>query len=156
MIDSAGLLLWRSAAEGVEVLLAHMGGPYFAKKDDGGWSVPKGIVEEGEVDLLSVAEREFAEELGSAPPAGQSVELGSATSGGKRIHLFARRADFDADNIVSNMFEMEWPPRSGTMKSFPEVDRAAWFSLGEAEAKLAKNQRAFVARLQARLDELPG
>lgn len=154
MIDSAGLLLWRSGADGAEVLLAHMGGPYFAKKDDGGWTVPKGIAEDGESDLLRVAEREFAEELGSPPPAGQSIELGAATSGGKRIHLYARQAEFDAENIESNTFELEWPPRSGTIVAFPEVDRAAWFTLREAEAKLAKNQRVFVSRLQERLDDL--
>lgn len=151
MIESAGLLLWRTGPDGIEVLLGHMGGPYFATKDEGGWTAPKGIVESDEDDLVSVAEREFTEEFGAAPPSAESIALGSATSGGKRIHLFAREGEFDAEHIVSNTFELQWPPRSGGTQSFPEVDRAAWFALDEAELKLARNQQMFISRLRTAL-----
>jgi len=153
MIDSSGLLLWRRSSRGIEVLLAHMGGPYFTKKDDGGWTIPKGIVERDDADLEAEAEREFAEELGGPAPTGPTMSLGSTTSGGKRIHVFARSSDFDADHIVSNTFDLEWPPRSGRTQTFPEVDRAAWVSIDVAETKLAKNQRAFVGRLREALDD---
>ncbi len=153
MVDSAGLLLWRSGREAAEVLLGHMGGPFFAKKDDGGWTLPKGIAEDGETELLMVAEREFAEEFGSPAPTGPTTSLGSVAGSGKRIHVFARLGDYDADRISSNTFTLEWPPRSGRMQDYPEVDRAAWFDLDTAEVKLAKNQRVFIDRLRRVFDE---
>lgn len=147
---SAGLLLFRpDAADGVEVLLGHMGGPYWARKDDGAWSVPKG--EHGpDEDPRAAAEREFTEELGSPPPLGPQVELGTVRQrAGKLITVFARQADFDADDITPGTFELEWPPRSGRMQSFPEVDRAEWCDLAQAEAKLVKGQRPMLRALEA-------
>jgi predicted NUDIX family NTP pyrophosphohydrolase len=150
---SAGLLLHRDGAGGAEVLIAHMGGPYWARKDDGGWSIPKGEYDEGE-DPLAHAEREFAEELGAAAPPGERVDLGEVRqAGGKRVRVWAVRGDFDADDITSNTFAIEWPPRSGRLQSFPEVDRAAWFGLEEARRKLVRGQVPFLDRLAERLGE---
>lgn len=150
MKNSVGLALYRSGSEGPEVLIGHMGGPFFARKDEGGWSFPKGLVEEGETPLW-VAEREFAEEMGSPAPAGDSVDLGTVIASGKVIQIFARRGDFDAEEAVSNTFEMEWPRGSGRMQAFPEIDRAAWVSLDRAELLLSKGQRPFVPRLRRQL-----
>ena len=130
------------------VLLGHMGGPFFADRHEGGWSFPKGLVDETDDDDLAAAEREFAEEMGAAPPPGDSVDLGEVKRSGKSIRMFARRGDFDADGAVSNTFEMEWPRGSGRLQSFPEIDRAAWVDLDEAETLLAKNQVDFVERLR--------
>lgn len=146
-MDSAGLLLYRVVGERIEVLLAHMGGPFWASKDDRAWSVPKGLAEEHETDLLAVAEREFAEELGRRPPVGPTVALGTVRSGRKTVHAFAREGDFDADHIVSNTFTMEWPRGSGRTGSFPEVDRAAWLDLTTARVKLVGSQVPFLDRL---------
>jgi predicted NUDIX family NTP pyrophosphohydrolase len=145
---SAGLLLHRSppASPGVEVLLGHMGGPFFARKDDGAWSIPKGLIDPGE-DLLAGAVREFTEELGSPPPDGPAVPLGSTKGRGKTITVFAVAGDFDATTITSNLFTLEWPPRSGRMQSFPEIDRAAWFDADTARRKLSTAQVPFVDRL---------
>jgi predicted NUDIX family NTP pyrophosphohydrolase len=142
--QSAGILLYR----GEEVLLVHPGGPFWAKKDAGAWSIPKGEYEEGD-DPRVAALREFEEELGSALPAGtELVELGTVKQkSGKRITAFAAEGDLDADTISSNMFEMEWPPRSGRMQAFPEVDRAGWFSIEEAREKLNPAQADFLVRL---------
>ena len=145
---SAGLLLFRpDAADGVEVMLGHMGGPYWARKDDGAWSVPKG--EHGpDEDPRTAAEREFTEELGSPPPPGPQVGLGTVRQrAGKLITVFARQADFDADNITPGVFELEWPPRSGALREFPEIDRAGWFDLPSARAKILEGQRPFLDRL---------
>lgn len=125
-----------------------MGGPFFARKDVGGWTFPKGLVEPGEA-VIEAAEREFAEEMGSDPPVGDTVDLGEITTAGKTIRLFARPGEFDADGAESNTFEMEWPPRSGRVQSFPEIDRAAWVPLTAAEQLLAKNQRGFVPAIRA-------
>ena len=151
-LESSGLLLYRRTDDRIEVLLGHMGGPYWAKKHEHAWSIPKGLHDD-ETDHLAVAEREFAEEMGSEAPAGDSIELGSVRSGKKRITAFAREGDFDADAIVSNTFELEWPPRSGVMQAFPEIDRAAWIPLDEAETHLTKGQAPFVARLRDLLSE---
>jgi predicted NUDIX family NTP pyrophosphohydrolase len=142
--QSAGILLYR----GGEVLLVHPGGPFWAKKDAGAWSIPKGEYEEGD-DPRVAALREFEEELGSALPAGtELVELGTVKQkSGKRITAFAAEGDLDADTISSNTFEMEWPPRSGRMQAFPEVDRAGWFSIEEAREKLNPAQAEFLVRL---------
>jgi predicted NUDIX family NTP pyrophosphohydrolase len=154
---SAGLLLFRpDAADGVEVLLGHMGGPYWARKDDGAWSVPKGEHDPDE-DPRAAAEREFTEELGSPPPLGPQVELGTVRQrAGKLITVFARQADFDADEITPGTFELEWPPRSGTLREFPEIDRAAWFDTDTARRKLVPGQVEFVDRLLGSLAAAPG
>ena len=133
---SAGLLLWRRAGEGVEVLLGHPGGPLFARKDDGAWTIPKGEYDAAE-DPLAAAHREFAEEIGVAPPDGDAVPLGEVTQrGGKVVTVWALEGDLDAAAMVSNLFAMEWPPRSGRVQEFPELDRAAWFPLDAARAKV--------------------
>ena len=144
MKQSAGILLHRDG----EVLLVHPGGPFWAKKDAGAWSIPKGEYEEGD-DPRVAALREFEEELGSALPAGtELVELGTVKQkSGKRITAFAAEGDLDAATISSNTFEMEWPPRSGRMQAFPEVDRAGWFSIEEAREKLNPAQAEFLVRL---------
>ena len=150
MTESVGLVLHRRRGQDVEVLIGHMGGPYFAKKDEGAWTFPKGLVESAE-DPRTTAEREFAEELGAPAPPGETLDLGTIKASGKAIRLFARAGDFDAGSIESNLFELEWPPRSGRVQSFPELDRAAWVSLADAERLLAKNQRGFVERLRGAL-----
>src|SRR3954449_9397850 len=137
---SAGILLYRRADERLEVLLVHPGGPYWRNKDEGAWSIPKGELGLGE-NPEAVARREFAEELGSAP-VGPLRSLGEIRQrGGKRVHGFALQGDLDAAGIASNTFEMEWPPRSGRRKSFPEVDRAEWFTLPVARSKILESQR---------------
>jgi predicted NUDIX family NTP pyrophosphohydrolase len=128
-----------------------MGGPLWARKDAGAWSVPKGEYADEE-EPLAAARREFAEELGHDAPAGDAIDLGDVTqSGGKRVRAFAIEGDLDVSNVKSNVFEMEWPPRSGRRESFPEVDRAAWFELDAARAKLVKAQAAFLDRLGERV-----
>lgn len=124
-----------------------MGGPFWMNKDQGAWSIPKGEFDAGE-DPLAAARREFEEELGSAPPLGPYRALGSIKApGGKLVTVWAVESDFDASTAVSNTFEIEWPPRSGLLKSFPEVDRADWFTLDVARTKLVKSQGAFLTRL---------
>lgn len=128
-----------------------MGGPYWARKDDGAWSIPKGEYD-GDEDALGAARREFAEELGSPPPEHGYLELGEVRqASGKRVTAWAVEGDLDADAIVSNVFELEWPPRSGRRQSFPEIDRAAWFDLDAARPKLVKGQVEFLDRLAATL-----
>jgi predicted NUDIX family NTP pyrophosphohydrolase len=145
-VESAGLLLYRTAAGHLEVLLAHMGGPFWANKNQA-WTIPKGHREDGEADLLAVAEREFAEEMGSAAPSGLTLELGRIRTANKTVIAFAREADFNADAIVSNTFTIEWPYHSGRMAEFPEVDRAAWFDLENAATLLVASQVPFLNRL---------
>lgn len=146
---SAGLLLWRRTPTGaVEVLIGHPGGPYFTKRDDGCWSVPKGEYESGE-DALAAAYREFAEEVGLAPPEGDPVLLGEARqSSGKINTVFALEGDLDVRRARSNLFALEWPPRSGRFRDFPELDRVAWVDLGTARGKVWASQRVFVDRLR--------
>lgn len=160
---SVGLLLYRRGPEGagdgprdVEVLLAHLGGPFWAGKDQHAWTIPKGLSEPGDDPdapggLLAVAEREFREEMGSSAPSGPTHDLGSSRAGAKRNHVYARAADFDEGTIVSNTFDLEWPPRSGRTQSFPEVDRAAWFRPLEARQRIVKSLVVFLDRLD---DEL--
>ncbi len=146
MKRSAGTLLYRTSGRGVEVMLVHMGGPFWARKDEHAWSIPKGEHSDTD-DPHQVAAREFAEELGSELPPGPEMALGSATASGKGITVFARAADFDATTCVSNTFETQWPPRSGRMQSFPEVDRAEWFDIATARKKLVRGQAVFIDRL---------
>ena len=136
---SAGILMWRRRGGEREVLLAHFGGPMWAKRDAGAWAIPKGLVEEGE-DLEACARREFEEELGVAPQ-GELVPLGRIRQkGGKLVEAFALEGDLDAERIVSNRYTVEWPPRSGRFRTYPEIDRAAWFSLAEARDKILPSQ----------------
>ena len=140
---SAGILLFRERQGRVEVLLVHPGGPYWAKKDTGAWTIPKGAVDEGE-ELLTAARREFEEETGS-PAKGEAVPLMPRRQpGGKVVHAWAVRGDLDATAIRSSTFTMEWPPRSGRQQEFPEVDRGAWLTLDEARGKILKGQAAFL------------
>jgi predicted NUDIX family NTP pyrophosphohydrolase len=151
--QSAGILLYRKKNADTEVLLVHPGGPFWAKKDVGAWSIPKGEFAEPE-EVLAAAKREFAEELGSPPPDGEFLELGQAKqSSGKVVHAWALEADFDAVNIKSNTFHMEWPPKSGQQQEFPEVDRAAWFPLKTAGAKLVKGQLPLLEALASHLGQ---
>src|SRR5262249_18756383 len=145
--ESAGLLLFRRSDGGdVEVLLIHPGGPFWAKRDAGAWSIPKGMVGEGE-DALSAARREFTEETGHTP-LGEAAALGAIRQpGGKWVHVWALAGDWDPSRLVSNTFAMEWPPKSGRMQLFPEADRAAWFALPEARHKILKGQAGFLDRL---------
>ena len=146
---SAGLLMFRKGQEGIEVLLVHPGGPFFRNKDDGAWTIPKGqtIAEE---DLQQRARIEFEEELGCCAPVGPLAELGAIKQkGGKTVYAWAFEGDLPRDFVVrSNTFEIEWPPRSGRMQSFPEVDRAAFFSLEEARQKINQAQVTFLDRLE--------
>jgi predicted NUDIX family NTP pyrophosphohydrolase len=146
MKHSAGILLFRRSQGEIEVLLVHPGGPFWAKKEAGAWSIPKGEYVAGE-DPLSAAKREFEEETGARVD-GQFLALGEVKqSGGKRVAAWALAGDLDPTKIRSNTFQMEWPPRSGNLCEFPEVDRAAWFSIESARAKLLKGQLDFLIRL---------
>jgi predicted NUDIX family NTP pyrophosphohydrolase len=145
---SAGLLLFRERERELEVLLVHPGGPFWAKKDEHAWSIPKGEIDEGE-DPLSAALREFAEEIGSPAPAGEPIPLEPVNQpGGKRVLSWALRAEFDPSTLRSNTFAMEWPPRSGRMANFPEVDRAAWFPIDVAARKIHKGQASLLEQLK--------
>jgi predicted NUDIX family NTP pyrophosphohydrolase len=148
---SAGILLYRVGRDGPSVLLVHPGGPFWARRDAGAWSIPKGEYEEGE-DPRGSALREFEEETGTAPPAGELVELGSVKQkNGKVVTAWAVEGDLDADSVRSNTFTMEWPPRSGQTAEFPEIDRAEWFGADEAREKLVAAQSEFVNRLLERI-----
>jgi predicted NUDIX family NTP pyrophosphohydrolase len=152
---SAGLLLYRRRGEVLEVMLVHMGGPFWARKDAGAWSIPKGEYEPAE-DPLQAARREFTEETGLAVPDGQPKDLGQIRQpGGKLVHIWALQADVDVSQILSNSFELQWPPGSGRMQRFPEVGKAGWFDLQSADEKLVKGQRPFLSELLSRLREEP-
>jgi predicted NUDIX family NTP pyrophosphohydrolase len=145
---SAGILLFRRRPAGIQVMLVHPGGPFWAKKDAGAWSIPKGLADEGE-DLLAAAKREFLEETGAAVN-GQFLDLGAHKQpSGKTIVAWAHEGDFDPASLKSNTFAIEWPPRSGRMAEFPEVDRAAWYSIDEALMKINKGQTPIIAALEA-------
>ena len=149
MTTSAGLVVFRVRERQLEVLLAHMGGPYWAGRDERAWSIPKGELDGGE-DPLAAARREFREELGHAPPDGPVLELGEIRQrGGKRVVAFAIEGDFDPAQLRPGTFELEWPPRSGRSQAFPEVDRVAWFELALAERKIVQGQVALLDRLAA-------
>jgi predicted NUDIX family NTP pyrophosphohydrolase len=150
---SAGILLYRRTDTGsLEVLLAHPGGPWFASKDAGHWSIPKGEAHEDE-GLLDVARREFDEETGHEAPSAPPIELGSIVQkGGKRVHAWAVEGDLDPALAHSNLFETEWPPRSGRLAQFPEIDRVAWFDPDEARRMIKPTQIPLLERLEEALD----
>jgi predicted NUDIX family NTP pyrophosphohydrolase len=154
-VHSSGILLYRRSGARLEVLLAHPGGPYFAKRDAGNWTIPKGQTE-GDHDLLRVAEREFGEETGHSLAEVRvgdgSIELGSVVLGsGKVVHGWAVEGDLDPRTAHSNEFELEWPPRSGRRARFPEVDRVAWLDAAEARRLIHPAQAAFIDRLEQQL-----
>src|SRR5687768_14217336 len=144
---SAGLLMYRRTSGGIEVFLVHPGGPFWAKKDAGAWSIPKGELGEGE-DPLAAAKREFEEETGTRPT-GEAIALAPRRqAGGKVVHAWAVRGDLDPAALKSTTVTLEWPPRSGRRQEFPEVDRAAWFTLDEAREKILKGQAPFLDDLE--------
>ena len=144
--QSAGLLLFRRRTGSLEVLLVHPGGPLWARKDEGAWSIPKGEIGQDE-DVLAAARREVAEETG-AHPSGPFIALAPVRqTGGKIVHVWAVESDVDPESLTSNLFEMEWPPRSGKIRSFPEVDRAAWFDLETAARKILSSQAIVLKHL---------
>lgn len=150
---SAGLLLYRRTLAGLEVFLIHPGGPFWAKKDDGVWTIPKGLAE-ADADLLSTARREFAEET-NLSPAGDFLALAPVKQkSGKVVHAWAFEADFDIAHFASNTFEIEWPPKSGRRASFPEIDRIAYFALPAAARKILPYQLPLLRELERRLMEL--
>ena len=148
---SAGILMFKRGRDGLRLLLVHMGGPFWAKKDLGAWSIPKGEYDQGEAPL-AVAKREFQEELGHEP-AGTFLDLGEVVQSGRKVvHAYAVEGDFDVRDLVSNTFEMEWPPKSGRRQSFPEVDRAEWLALDEARRKILAGQLPLIERLMERIN----
>jgi predicted NUDIX family NTP pyrophosphohydrolase len=150
---SAGLLVFRKKSE-LQVLLAHPGGPFWVKKDAGAWGIPKGQVERGG-DFISTAQREFTEETGFVAT-GPFIPLSPVKQrSGKTVHAWACAGDFDPDRITSNVFEIEWPPKSGRLKSFPEIDRIGWFDLPTAFDKIIAYQRPFLVELQGQLTSPP-
>lgn len=145
---SAGLLLYRRTGDGIEVLIAHPGGPIWARRDVGAWSLPKGAIEETELDLLQTARREFQEETGSRPPDGPVIELGEIRMrSGKVVHGYGMEGDLDPATLNSLRVEVEWPPRSGRLIQVPEIDRVIWATPQEARRRLNPAQSAFVDRL---------
>jgi predicted NUDIX family NTP pyrophosphohydrolase len=145
---SAGILAYRRGSNGLEVLLVHPGGPYWRNKDLGAWSIPKGEIDVSE-DPEHAARREFSEELGPSAAIGALQALGEIRQrGGKRVIAFCAEADFDTASLSSNSFEIKWPPRSGALKTFPEVDRAQWFDLEAARAKILSGQVELIDRLE--------
>ncbi|MBU8548382.1 NUDIX domain-containing protein [Streptomyces sp. Babs14] len=147
MRRSAGLLLHRPGAEGAEVLLGHMGGPFYARRDAGAWTIPKGEYDPAE-PAWEAARREFEEELGLPPPEGEAVPLGEVRqAGGKVVTAWAVAADLDPATVAPGTFRMEWPPRSGRIVEFPELDRVAWFPVDRAREVIVKAQAAFLDRL---------
>nr|WSY56720.1 NUDIX domain-containing protein [Streptomyces sp. NBC_00886] len=149
---SAGLLLFRHTDQGLEVLLGHMGGPFFARRDAGAWSVPKGEYEPDE-PAWDAARREFQEELGLVPPEGEAIELGEVRqTNGKIVTAWAIEADLDPATIVPGTFRMEWPPRSGRVQEFPELDRVEWLGLDRAREVIVRAQTTFLDRLAEHSD----
>jgi len=151
--QSAGVLLYRRRGTAIEVLLVHPGGPFWTRKDDGAWSIPKGEFDADEAPI-DAARREFAEETGIPLTAPLVALTPIAQSRAKTVHAFAGEADIDIAGIVSNTFTVEWPPRSGRMQPFPEIDRAAWFSLDEARVKIVAGQRPLLDELRELIGSL--
>lgn len=152
---SAGIILYKGRGNSLEVLLTLAGGPYWRNRDTGAWMIPKGGIEPGE-DAAAAALREFEEELGIRPPGDLEPLCRIRQAGGKWVEAFALEGDMDADRITSNRFEMEWPPRSGRIQSFPEVDRAAWMTMPVAQGKILKSQLPILNALEARLGKQGG
>lgn len=151
-IVSAGLLFYRRRPGGVEVLLAHPGGPYWANRDEGAWSIPKGVPDDGE-DLAATAEREFMEETGFPVPKTGWIPLGSVQQrSGKTVHAWAVHGEVDPAQMQSNTFSLEWPPHSGITREFPEIDRLEWFLIDHARGKLNAAQVEFLDRLVDKID----
>ena len=151
MTTSAGLVVFRVRAGRLQMLLGHMGGPFWARKDDGAWSIPKGELSEDE-DPFAASLREYTEELGHAPPDGPVIELGETRQRpGKRLVAFAVEGDFDPAQLAAGTFELEWPPRSGRLETFPEIDRVAWFDLASARRKIVQGQAVLLERLAERI-----
>jgi predicted NUDIX family NTP pyrophosphohydrolase len=149
MRRSAGILLHRRRPEGIEVWIGHMGGPFWARKEEHAWSIPKGEIEDGEADDLAVARREFAEEIGAPAPDADYVALGDFRyASGKVVVVFAAEAPDFAPEVRSNMFELEWPPRSGRIQAFPEIDRAEWVPVARARALLVASQAPVLDALE--------
>lgn len=149
--QSAGLVLFREVSGELEILLVHPGGPFWAGRDDGAWSIPKGEFQDGE-DPLQAARREFEEETGALPPARELFPLHAVRQpSGKTVHAWAANGEFDVAALKSNMFSMEWPPKSGKRREFPEVDRAAWLPVKAAKRKILKGQVPFLTELERRL-----
>ena len=156
-LHSAGLLLYRRTNDELELFLAHPGGPYWANKDDGVWSIPKGLFDADE-EPLTAARREFHEEIGTLLDAHDDafIPLGELKQkGNKIVHAWAVEGDVDADTIKSNTYPVQWPPKSGQWRRYPEVDRAGWFGVDEARVKILGGQAAFIDRLLAALSENP-
>jgi len=152
---SAGILLFRKISSHLEVMLVHPGGPFWVRKDEGSWSIPKGEFEESE-DPLEAARREFEEETGVAP-AGNFLPLSPVRqAGGKLVYAWALEADFDVSTLKSNSFPLEWPRGSGRYVEFPEVDRASWFSVNEARRRILKKQEPFLSEIEQKLERSPG
>ncbi len=147
---SAGILLYRLSGDGLEVFLVHPGGPFWAKKDEGAWSVPKGLFEDDE-NPLEAAKREFREETGFDISGDFMALTPLKQPSGKVVHVWTVEGNIDAASIKSNMFSMEWPPRSGNQQEFPEVDRGGWFTIAQAQVKLLPGQRGFLDELQRKL-----
>ena len=146
---TAGLVLFRHTSGRLEVLLVHPGGPFWRNKDEGAWSIPKGLIDEGE-DGFAAAKREFTEETGGTPT-GEAIALDPLRASGKILYAWAMRGEFDPATLTSNSFLMEWPPKSGRQQEFPEVDRAAWFSVETAERKIVKAQAPLLRQLLEKL-----
>ena len=152
MRTAAGIVLFRRRPTGPEILIGHLGGPYYAKKDARGWTLPKGLVEEGE-GLMAAARREWTEETGQAPPEGEYRPLPVVKQSGKCNHLFLVEGDADAETLASGTFRMQWPPRSGKWVDVPEVDRWTWVDLATAEEKLSASLSAVIAHVRAAILE---
>jgi predicted NUDIX family NTP pyrophosphohydrolase len=148
---SAGILLYRRRPRGPEVLLIHPGGPFWRNKDDGAWMIPKGMVEPGE-DEAAAALREFEEELGARPEGALEPLCRIRQKGGKWVQAFLLEGDFDPQSLVSNMVPVQWPPKSGRIHNFPEVDRAAWFTLAEARVKILPSQEPIIDAFETLID----
>ncbi len=145
--ESAGLLLYRRPAGSMEVFLVHPGGPFWEKKDAGSWSIPKGEIQAGE-DALEAAKREFQEETGLVAAGAFQILEPIRQTGGKIVHAWAAQSDLDSSAVKSNTFSMEWPPRSGKMREFPEIDRAGWFEIAVARRKILKSQLGLLEQLE--------
>jgi predicted NUDIX family NTP pyrophosphohydrolase len=149
--QSAGLLVYRLENKQIKVLLGHMGGPFFARKDDGAWDIPKGEYE-GEA-AYEAARREFQEEIGQPAPTSEHIDLGEVKKSGKAVRIWAIEGDLDVSTIKSNNFELEWPPKSGQIQEFPEIDRAEWFDLPIAMKKIVRSRVEFLEKLAEKLGQ---